>query len=96
MLFRQISPGIELLGQRLDEELHRIEQETTAGLNLATAILERFSNKATLIQFLAYLSSAKLLADMNRRKIRTIMENFEANDVATFATNIIDIRHFNL
>lgn len=79
----QIPPEIDTLLERLNQELNQVEQEATAGLNLARYILERFPNNATLIQFFAYLNSARLLVDTDRKRIQTIVENFSETDVTT-------------
>lgn len=39
---------ITVLIEHLNQELNQVEQEVTAGLNLARAILERFPKNATL------------------------------------------------
>lgn len=69
--------------ERLNQELNQVEQEVTAGLNLARAILARFPNNATLIQFFAYLNSAMLLVDTDRKRIQTIVEFLFESDVVT-------------
>jgi hypothetical protein len=79
----QIPPEIDAVIERLNEELNQVEQEATAGLNLTRTILEHFPNNATLIQFFAYLNSAVLLVEIDRKQIQTIVENFSETDVTT-------------
>jgi len=79
----QIPPEINAIIERLNQELNQFEQEATEGLNLARAILERFPNNAKLIQFFAYLNSARLFVDTDRKRIQSIAKNFSETDVIT-------------
>lgn len=78
----QLPPEIDDLLEQLNQELNQVEQEATAGLNLAKPILDRFPNNATLIQFFAYLNSVRLLVDTDRKWIQSIVENLSETDVA--------------
>lgn len=79
----QIPPEITSLVTRLNQELNLVEQETIVGLSLVRAILKRFPDNATLIQFFAYLNSLILLVDTDRKRLQNIIEDFAAVDVAT-------------
>ena len=79
----QIPPEIISLTTRLNQELNLVEQEAIAGLDLVRAILKRFPDNATLIQFFAYLNSIMLLVDTDRKRIQNIIENLAAVDVGT-------------
>ncbi|HEY9862236.1 MAG TPA: hypothetical protein V6D16_22260 [Candidatus Obscuribacterales bacterium] len=67
--------------ERLNQELDQIERQATEGLTLARVTLERFSNNDTLIQMLAFLNSATLYVDTERRRIQTIVENLSEADI---------------
>ena len=73
----EITASIERLNQQLDQ----IERQATEGLALARVTLKRFSNNDTLIQMLAFLNSASLYVDTERRRIQTIVENLSETDI---------------
>ena len=79
----QIPPELDAVIEQLNQELNQAEQEATAGLNLAKAILERFPNNFTLIQVFAYLNSISLLVATDRKRINTIVENLSETDETT-------------
>ena len=61
-------PEILALIQQIKGELNQLKQEIIEGLNLARLSLERFSNKAMLIQMFAFLNNALLLAETEERR----------------------------
>lgn len=78
-----IPPKVEALIDRLNQELNQVDQEAAAGLNLARDILERFPDNAILIQLFAYLTSARLFVDTDRKRIQTIVENLSITNGTT-------------
>jgi hypothetical protein len=54
-----ITPEIQALVDRLNQELGEIEQEATEGENFLRQLMSLFSNNASLIQFFAYFQTTK-------------------------------------
>lgn len=63
-----IPPEVNPLIQRLNSDLHQLEQETTEGLNLVRVRLN-FPDNAVLIQLFAYLNNVLLFIETLRRHI---------------------------
>ena len=69
-----IPPAITALVDRLNQELHSIEQDTLEGLSLTRLALSRFSNNAILIQYFAYLNSALLFVETLKSQVQITVE----------------------
>jgi vacuolar-type H+-ATPase catalytic subunit A/Vma1 len=78
-----IPSEILVLVEQLNEELNFIEQVIVIALDLARALLRRFPNNETFVQFFAYLSSTLLLVETDRRQIRRIIEGLSELDEIT-------------
>jgi vacuolar-type H+-ATPase catalytic subunit A/Vma1 len=78
-----IPSEILVLVEQLNEELNFIEQVTVIALDLTRALLRRFPDNETFIQFFAYLNSTVLLVETDRRQIRRIVEGLSELDEIT-------------
>jgi hypothetical protein len=78
-----IPSKILVLVEQLNEELNFIEQVTVIALDLTRALLRRFPDNETFIQFFAYLNSMLLLVETDRRQIRRIVEGLSELDEIT-------------
>lgn len=73
----EINSIVESLNQELDE----IEQIAIAGQNLARVILDKFPSNARLVQFFATFSNALLFAEVEKRRINSIIENISSLNI---------------
>jgi hypothetical protein len=64
-----ITPEIQTLVERLNQELGEIEREATEGENLLRQLMSLFSNNASLIQFFAYFQTTRFFVVNARRRI---------------------------
>jgi hypothetical protein len=80
---RLIPSEILVLVEQLNEELNFIEQVTIIALDLTRALLRRFPDNETFVQFFAYLNSTLLLVETDRRQIRRIVEGLSELDEIT-------------
>ncbi len=78
-----IPSEINDLIERLNQELNKVEQESRVGLSLAQALLNRFPENARLIQLFASFNSAIFFSEIERRRIKSIIENFSGDNLAT-------------
>jgi hypothetical protein len=78
-----IPSEILMLVEQLNEELNFIEQVTVIALDLTRALLRRFHDNETFVQFFAYLNSTLLLVETDRRQIRRIVEGLSELDGIT-------------
>jgi hypothetical protein len=78
-----IPSEILVLVEELNEELNFIEQVTVIALDLTRALLRRFPDNETFVQFFAYLNSTLLLVETDRRQIRRIVEGLSELDEIT-------------
>jgi hypothetical protein len=78
-----IPSEILVLVEQLNEELNFIEQVTVIALDLTRALLRRFPDNETFVQFFAYLNSTVLLVETDRRQIRRIVEGLSEFDEIT-------------
>lgn len=78
-----IPSEILVLVEQLNEELNFIDQVTIIALDLTRALLRRFPDNETFIQFFAYLNSTLLLVETDRRQIRRIVEGLSELDEIT-------------
>jgi len=77
-----ITPEIQALVDRLNQELNQTEQEATEGLNIVRPLLSRFPENDRLNQFFAYFSSVLFFVETSRtRRIQTIIERISDADV---------------
>ena len=74
---------INSIVENLNQQLDNINREATRGQNLARIILDRFPNNASLVQFFATFSNAILFVEVERRRIRSIVENISLLDTVT-------------
>lgn len=78
-----ISAQISLLIAQINQKLIKIELEATEGLNISQVLLERFPDNARLIQFFASFSSGILFVELQKKRIRSIVQNFLTAETAT-------------
>lgn len=78
-----IPPEINSIVESLNQELNEIEQQATAGQNLARIILDKFPNNARLVQFFATFSNALLFVEVEKRRIISIIKNIALLNVVT-------------
>ncbi len=67
-----ITPEIQTLVNRLNQELDRTEQ--TAGVNIVREILSLFPDNAIMIQYFATLNNFLFFVEVSRRRIQTLVE----------------------
>ena len=75
-----IPPEINSIVENLNRELDEIEQEAIEGQDIARMILDKFPNNARLVQFFATFSNALLFVEVEKRIIRSIIENIALLD----------------
>lgn len=78
-----ITPEIQALVDRLNQELGKIEQEAIEGENLLRQLMSIFSNNASLIQFFAYFQTTRFFVVNARRRIRETIEELSAQQIDT-------------
>lgn len=76
-----ITPEIQALVDRLNQELGEIEQEATEGENLLRQLMSLFSNNASLIQFFAYFQTTRFFVVNAKRRIRETIEKLSAQQI---------------
>jgi hypothetical protein len=76
-----ITPEIQALVGRLNQELGEIEREATEGENLLQQLMSLFYNNAALIQFFAYFQTTRFFIVTARRRIRETIEELLAQQV---------------
>lgn len=76
-----ITPEIQALVDRLNEELEEIEREATEGENLVRQLMSLFSNNASLIQFFAYFQTTRFFVVNAKRRIRETIEKLSAQQI---------------
>ena len=76
-----IPSELQALIERINQELARIEQETTQGLNLVRVRLSLFPNNAILNQYFAYFSTALFFVETSRRQIESTIETISPLEV---------------
>ncbi|MBO1350196.1 MAG: hypothetical protein EBE86_023755 [Hormoscilla sp. GUM202] len=77
-----ITPEIQALVNRLNQELNQTEQEATEGLNIVRPLLSRFPENDRLNQFFAYFSSVLFFVEASQtRRIQNIVESISDADV---------------
>jgi GTP1/Obg family GTP-binding protein len=84
--FMTIPSNINSIVESLNRELDEIEQIATTGQSIARQILDKFPNNARLIQFFATFSNALLFAEVERRRIQSIIENISSLNIITEET----------
>lgn len=78
-----IPSKITAIVENLNQELDEIEQQAIEGQNIARIILDKFPNNARLVQFFATFSNALLFVEVEKRRIRSIIENIALLDIVT-------------
>lgn len=78
-----IPPEINSIVNDLNRELDEIEQQAIEGQNLARIILDKFPNNAKLVQFFATFGNSVLFVEVEKRRIRSIIENIDILDIVT-------------
>ncbi len=76
-----IPPEIEVIINRLNQELNNIEQKAREGSNLVRSILSIFPDNAIMIQYFAYLNAGLLFVETSRRQIQITIELISPDDV---------------
>ena len=76
-----ITPEIQALVDRLNQELGEIEREVTEGENRIRQLMSLFSNNASLIQFFAYFQTTRFFVVNARRRIRSTMAQLSAQQL---------------
>ncbi|MGF1489676.1 MAG: hypothetical protein ACFBSE_21535 [Prochloraceae cyanobacterium] len=76
-----ITPEIQALVDRLNQELGEIEQEATEGENLLRQLMSIFSNNPSLIQFFAYFQTTRFFVVNARRRIRETIEELSTQPI---------------
>jgi uncharacterized protein YpbB len=76
-----ISPEIQNLINRLEQELNEIESDVREGLNIIQPIFASFPNNDLLIQFFASLSNHLLYVEISRSRIQIIVNRFSSTNV---------------
>lgn len=76
-----ITPEIQALVDRLNQELGEIEQEATEAENLLRQLMSLFSNNASLIQFFAYFQTTRFFVVNTRGRIRETIEKLSVVEI---------------
>jgi hypothetical protein len=76
-----ITPEIQALVARLNQELGEIEREAIEGENLLRQLMSLFYNNASLIQFFAYFQTTRFFIVNARRRIRETIEKLSVQQV---------------
>jgi hypothetical protein len=69
-----IPSEIQIIIDRLNEELVQIEQEATQGMNLLRPLLELFPNNDIIVSFFASLNNSLFLVEIYKRRLDAIVE----------------------
>ena len=77
-----ISPEIQILVDRLNQELNQIEQQAREGLDIARRLLDRFPDNVRLIGLTATLANSLFFVDNFRTRIQTTLEQISATDTS--------------
>jgi hypothetical protein len=78
-----IPPEINSIVESLNQELDEIQQIAIVGQNLARVVLDKFPSNARLVQFFATFSNALLFAEVEKRRINSIIENIALLNILT-------------
>lgn len=81
-----IPSNINSIVESLNQELDEIERIATVGQIIARQILDKFPNNARLVQFFATFSNTLLFAELERRRIQSIIENISSLNIVTEET----------
>ncbi|MFB2834467.1 hypothetical protein [Floridanema evergladense] len=76
-----IPPEIQLLIDRLNQELVETEQEATEGLSIVREVLSLFPENAIMLQFFAALSNTLLFIEISKRRIQITINRISPVDV---------------
>jgi hypothetical protein len=76
-----ITPEIQTLVERLNQELGEIERTAIEGENLVRQLMSLFSNNASLIQFFAYFQTTRFFVDNARRRINETIVKLSAQQI---------------
>jgi ABC-type transporter Mla subunit MlaD len=76
-----ITPEIQTLVERLNQELGEIERTATEGEKLVRQLMSLFSNNASLIQFFAYFQTTRFFVENTRRRIDETIEKLSAQQI---------------
>ena len=75
-----ITPKIQALVDRLNQELDRTEQTATQGLNIVRQVLSLFPDNAIMIQYFAGLNNFLFFVEVSRSRIQTLVETISPDD----------------
>lgn len=81
-----IPPKIRQLSHQINQELEKIEQDATEGLNRTKLYLSQFPDNTLLLQFFAAFSNMLLFVEIYRRRVQTTLEQL---DIANIPLEII-------
>jgi hypothetical protein len=81
-----IPPKIRQLSHQINQELEKIEQDATEGLNITKLYLSQFPDNTLLLQFFATFSNMLLFVEIYRRRVQTTLEQL---DIANIPLEII-------
>ena len=84
-----ITPEIQALITQLNQELDRVEQGATKGLNLGRILLSRFPDNPILIQFFSLLSNSLFLVANYRKRSQETVKLLSSEDVPLNVTQEI-------
>jgi len=71
-----IPPKIQVLVDRLSQELGNIELQAIDGLNLVRPLLAKFNDNIVLTQFFASFSNAYLFVEISKRRVQVTVNRF--------------------
>jgi len=78
-----IPQKIQILINKLNQELNEIEQQATEGINLLKSLLSYFPENVILTEYFAYLNSILLFLETARRQIQITIQTISEQDVPT-------------
>jgi hypothetical protein len=78
-----ITPEIQNLINRLQQELNELEQKTATGIDLVRIPLSQFPENTILVQFFAYLSNVLFFVANYRREIDETSVLISSTDVSS-------------
>jgi len=76
-----ISPEIQNLIKRLEQELEEIESDVREGLNMVQPIISSFPNNVFLTQFFASLNNHLLYVQISKSRIQIIVNRLSSINV---------------
>ncbi len=81
-----ITPEIQDLINRLQQELNELEQKTATELDLVKIPLSQFPENTILVQFFAYLSNVLFFISTYQQRITIMIESLSVTEVSNEET----------